>query len=199
VSEKRHEATAAAPFSGTLEALSNGQVLAPGGTAAALTASVAASLIAGVTRAKQWEGAGGALAQADALRTRLALLSTNDAEAYTRAVGLLARARSGGDADAAEGDGPRRDHELAVALEAAASVPLAIAEAAADVAALAEWVADAAESDDRAEARVALCLAEGAAGAAAELVLVNLRVRPDDELAHRARAAAAAAAQSRTG
>jgi formiminotetrahydrofolate cyclodeaminase len=149
-----------------------------------------------------WEGSGGAIAQAEVLRTRLCALTASDTEAYVRARGLLQRAEREGSAQAPEtsrgtADSERRDYDLASALESAAAVPLAIAETSADVAALAAWAAKEAGSDERADAIVASILAEAAAAAASQLVLVNLAVRPDDEYAIRADTAARAAAESR--
>jgi formiminotetrahydrofolate cyclodeaminase len=66
-------------------------------------------------------------------------------------------------------------------LEAAAAVPIEIASAAADAAALAELVADRGDATYRADAAAAAVLASGGARAAAHLVAVNLGVREGDE------------------
>ena len=73
-------------------------------------------------------------------------------------------------------------------------MPLAIAEAAADVALLAAEVARAGRSELREDAAAAAMLAGGAARAAAHLVSINLASRPSDEAAARAAVAAATAA-----
>ena len=153
---------------------------------------------------ERWDDAGGAIAQAEALRVRLCALATSDAEAYGQARSLLLYAgkdRERRGIATAPGlpsrDQQQRDYELAGALAAAAAEPVAIAEAAADVAALAAWSAEAGGADERADALVAVSLAEAAACAAAQLVLVNLAIRPGDELARRAQVAARAAAESR--
>lgn len=70
-------------------------------------------------------------------------------------------------------------------------MPLAIAEAAADVALLASEVAKDEGSELREDAAAAVLLAAGAARAAAHLVSINLASRPD--LQAKARAAVAAA------
>ena len=72
---------------------------------------------------------------------------------------------------------------------AAAEVPLAIAEAAAAVAALAREVADAGKRGLRGDALAGADLAAGAARAAARLVEINLADAPDDPRLERARAA----------
>jgi hypothetical protein len=151
----------------------------------------------------RWREAGGAVAQAEALRLRLCASVSRDAEVYGKARMLLRESgrdrehRGVGGATAARAR-EQRDFELAQALTSAAAEPVAIAEAAADVAALAAWSAENAGADERADALVAASLAEAAAGGAAQLVLVNLSVRTDDDLAARAKAAAAAAAESRS-
>jgi formiminotetrahydrofolate cyclodeaminase len=73
-----------------------------------------------------------------------------------------------------------RDFNLGQALDRAADVPLAIAEAACDVAQLAAYVADHCEGDVRADAASAAALASGAARAAAHLVEVNLSMAEAD-------------------
>jgi formiminotetrahydrofolate cyclodeaminase len=97
---------------------------------------------------------------------KLAPLAQQDAEAYAVAVAAL---KAGKD-----------DFVTSEALGRAADVPLAIAEAAADVAALAAAVAEHGNPDRRADAAAAAVLAEGAVRAAAKLVEVNLSMRPED-------------------
>jgi methenyltetrahydrofolate cyclohydrolase len=188
----------------TLEDISRRQIPAAGGTSAGLAGALGAALTSMVARSARstWVGAGGAIAQAEALRTRLCALTASDTEVYAHARRLLLYAeREGAAAESATGEqtsgAGRRDYDLAGALQTAADVPLAIAETAADVAALAAWAAEEAGSDARADAIVASILAEAAAGGAAQLVLVNLAVQPDDEFAIRANAAARAAGESR--
>jgi formiminotetrahydrofolate cyclodeaminase len=189
----------------TLEGISREQVPMAGGASAALAGALAAALTAMVARSArhEWVDAGGAIAQAESLRARLCALVASDATAYGRARLLLRRAGQDrerrGIATAPERlrEREQRDFGLAEALASAAAEPLAIAEAAADVAALAAWSVEAGGADERADAMVAASLAEAAACAAAQLVVVNLAVRPTDELARRAQAAAQAAVVSR--
>jgi formiminotetrahydrofolate cyclodeaminase len=189
----------------TLEDVSRRQLPAAGGSSAGLAGALAAALTSMVGRSARltWAGSGGAIAQAEVLRSRLCALTASDTEAFVRARNLLERAERQGTAqppDTSRGpaDSERRDYDLAGALDAAAAVPLAIAETSADVAALAAWAAKEAGNDARADAIVAAILAEAAAAAAAQLVLVNLAVGPDCEYATRADSAARVAAESRT-
>jgi formiminotetrahydrofolate cyclodeaminase len=178
----------------TLDDLGGERTGTAGGTAAALTAAFAAALVAAVARGAVdgGEGAGGAAAQAEKLRSRLISLGAADAEIYARASALL---ESRGDTGAAgQAD---RDTALAAALSEAALVPAGIAEGAADVAALAALTAREAGTAQAADAAVAATLAEAAAGGAAHLVRINLGVRAGDEICARADAAAATAAAGR--
>jgi formiminotetrahydrofolate cyclodeaminase len=84
------------------------------------------------------------------------------------------------DAEAADGDDPRRSFALERKLEAAASVPLEIAALGADVATLAAETGDNCEATYRADAAAAAALAAGGSAAAAHLVRVNLGVRRSD-------------------
>ena len=183
-----------------LSNIATGRVTGAGGCSAALTSALAAALIELVARTSSpgWNQAGSALAQAEVLQRRLGTLAHEEAAAYEAATNLLAATsgpRSPSDPDA---ERSHRDQQLADALREAAAVPLAIAETAADVAALAAWTASAAGDAGRADAQVAACLAEAAAAAAAGLVTVNLTVRSDDAFSARASAAAAAARRSRS-
>jgi len=191
----------------TLENISQQQVPTSGGSAAALAGALAASLTSMVAHSARdhWEDAGGVIAQADTLQAQLCIFVSRDAEAYVKARVLLHKAGAdperGGIAASSGSVTPQqeeRDLELASALWAAAGALVRIAEAAADVAALAASAVEAAGVDERADALVAASLAEAAAFGAAQLVLVNLAVRPLDELATRAQAAARAAAESRS-
>jgi len=165
---------------------------APGsGSAAALTVSFAASLVAMVARCSEgWTEAAGIAAQALAIRDRSAHLARTDAEAWEEALTALARAR-------AATPGVRgRDSELEHALDRAADAPLEIAELGADTAALAAVVCERCEGAYRADSAAAAALAAGAARAAAHLVEVNLTVHGDDERLARARRSGDTAADS---
>lgn len=95
-----------------------------------------------------------------------------DADAWESA---LAELRAAADGAVAEGD-----DALERTLEAAAEVPIRIADAAVDAALLAELAADRGEGTYRADAAVAALLAAAAARAASHLVEVNLGMRKDD-------------------
>jgi formiminotetrahydrofolate cyclodeaminase len=142
------------------------------GSAAAETASKAAQIVASVARetAGSWSGARGAAAQAIALAERLATLSNADAKVFTAALEALAQGTP----------------DLQERLEAAAAVPVEIAETAADVAEAGLHVAERCDGLLRADAAGASALAAGAAMAAAHLVKSNLVLGADDERVRRA-------------
>jgi formiminotetrahydrofolate cyclodeaminase len=95
-----------------------------------------------------------------------------------------------------EGGDESRDFQLGLKLDRASALPIEIAEACADVAALAGELARTAEPDAQPDAAVAAILAAAAAHAAVRLVEVNLAIGADDPRAARARAAASAAADA---
>jgi formiminotetrahydrofolate cyclodeaminase len=142
------------------------------GSAAAETASKAAQVVASVARETggAWSGARGAGAQAITLAERLATLSNSDAKVFTAALDALAHGTP----------------DLQERLEAAAAVPVQIAETAADVAEAALHVAERCDGLLRADAAGAAALAAGAALAAAYLVRANLALAPDDDRVRRA-------------
>jgi formiminotetrahydrofolate cyclodeaminase len=152
-----------------------------GGSVAAIVTGFAASLAAMVARfsTDQWEDAPGAVAQAEALRRRVLPLADEDARAYESF--LEARRLS-------EKVGPEaRDAAIGAALSHAADVPLAIAEAALDVASLACELAERGNPNLRGDAATAVLLAEAAARATANLVEINLATREGAERVERAR------------
>jgi methenyltetrahydrofolate cyclohydrolase len=184
-------AAAADPFElqGLLAALSARDSAPAAGSAAAIVAAVAAAV---VEKAARRSGDDGAAAQASALTARLVRLSALDADVFAAALEALRHATERGEGDASGSES--RDFQLGRTLDQAAAVPLAIAEAAADVALLASEVAQADESDLREDAAAAAQLAAGAARGAAHLVSINLASRPDIQAKARAAVAAAAAA-----
>jgi formiminotetrahydrofolate cyclodeaminase len=164
---------------------------APGsGSAAAMTAAMAAALIAMAGRLSQgsWAEAGGLAAQAAALQARLAELAQADADVYTQALEILDRAE--------EIPAERRDYELGMAYDRAAQTPLAIAEAATDVAVLGTESRDRVDPAVQADLDGAVALAAASAQVAARLVEVNLSATRDDPRVGQARAAADAAARA---
>lgn len=147
-----------------------------GGSVAAIVVAFAASLVekAGRLSGEDWQHAGGAVAQAEALRARVAPLAEAAALAYAEAVAAL---RTPGTT-------------LGPALSRAAEVPLLIAEAAVDVATLAQLVAEEGDAEVRGDAVTAAILAEAGARVAAHLVEINLGALPEDERVLAARALA---------
>jgi formiminotetrahydrofolate cyclodeaminase len=136
------------------------------GWVAGVSASFAAALVAkAAARSEGWSDSAGARAQAIDLRDRLLSLAVQDARAYEAALDAL----------------ERRDPSLAPALAVAAEVPLALAEAAADVALLAADATERADGAARADVAAAAALAAGAARAAAKLVAINLSTQPGDD------------------
>jgi formiminotetrahydrofolate cyclodeaminase len=154
---------------------------AAGGSAAAVVAAFAAALVGLVARASPaWREAPGIAAQAATLRDRLLELADQDVTAFAAALAALREpARPGED----------RDARLGRALGLAADAPLAIAEAAADVAELAALAVAEGRPDVRPDAAVARELASAAARGAAALVETNLTTVPGDPRSTRAAAA----------
>ena len=171
-----------------LDAFADGDADPGSGSAAALVVSMAAGLVAKAARRSRedWSEASGAAAQAQALRVRAAALADTDAEAYRDALQRLAL-RDGS------------DHLLADALDEAAEVPLVIARAAADVAALAREVAERCDLALRPDVTGAAILAAAAARAAAQLVEANLTVAEEDPRVREALTYAEAALDSARG
>ena len=165
-----------------LEMLADPGETPAGGSAAALAGALAAAIAVKGARAS---GDDASAAQASALAARLVNLAAVDADALGAARGALADASAGGDV--------RRDFGLGQALAHAAAVPLEIAEACADVAALAGGLADSVVPDLQPDCRSASWVAAAGARAAAHLVEVNLAMQTDDDRAERARFAAAVA------
>jgi formiminotetrahydrofolate cyclodeaminase len=148
------------------ELISGADAVPASGWVAGVSASFAAALVAKAAgRSEGWSDAAGARAQAVDLRDRLLALAAQDTRAYETALEALEERHSG----------------LARALDAAAAVPLALAETSADVALLAAQASECADGASRADASAAAALAAGAARAAAKLVAVNLATTPGDE------------------
>jgi formiminotetrahydrofolate cyclodeaminase len=141
-----------------------------GGSAAALTAAMAASI--SLVCAERSPGSGGIAVEAGALRKRAEALAIIDAEAYAQYLEAVEL---------------HDDAALGAALEHAADAPLQIAEVASDTAQLAAGLAEHCEPALQADAVAASLLAEAAARAAGNLVAVNLSVGADDPRVRRAK------------
>jgi glutamate formiminotransferase/formiminotetrahydrofolate cyclodeaminase len=145
-----------------------------GGAVAALVTALAASLAAAAAERSRadWDEAGGARAQAQALRRRAVSLAERDVAAYAAARQVFAQIEENRQA---------RDSQLGDAVQRAAEPPLELAANAADVAELARAIADRGAGEVRADALIAAALAAAAARAAAHLVRINLVVGGDQE------------------
>ena len=157
-----------------LDKFAHGTPVPGAGPAAAFVTAFAAALSAMAARSsfESWADAPAAVAQAESLRARVVRLAQEDAEALEAFLAVRY---------ADEEHRPEaRDFNLGQALDRAAEIPLAIAEAACDIAQLAAHVADHCEGDVRADAASAAALAAGAARAAAHLVEVNLGMAEGD-------------------
>lgn len=159
------------PLSPALTALAQGFAGSPrgaaGGAAAAAVAAIAASVVARVAAASYgvWAEAAGAAAQAALLRDRCTELADTSTIGFAAALTAL----------------QQRDEYLADRLDDALQAPLAIAQAAADVAELAASSVPCCEGTFHADAIAAALLAEASARAAAKLVEVNLTVGAGDK------------------
>ena len=154
---------------------------APGGGAGAGAGCALGAAL--VEMAARFAGLEEAAARASALRAEGLRLADADLEAY---VPVLVAQRL-------PADDPDRAARLRAALSDAADVPLAIAEAAAEVAELAREVARDGKPGLRGDALAGADLAAGATRAAARLVEIDLELLGDDPRRTRARAAVARA------
>jgi formiminotetrahydrofolate cyclodeaminase len=164
-----------------------------GGAIAALAGALAAGLVEMAARnSPEWELRGAAIAQAKVLRDRLSELAPLNDEVYEHALAALKLPGAV--------DENSKNELIGASLERAAAFPLAIAEAASNVAELAAVASEDGSPAARADATAAAMLALGATRAAAHLVEINLGVVEEDERLHRATrlAADAAAASART-
>jgi formiminotetrahydrofolate cyclodeaminase len=166
---------------------------ASGAVAAIATASAAGLIAMALRRSPTWQEAPSAAGQADVLRRRATDLIPVSSEAFQAAAEALESPRA-----SAEEEGPGRgDWRLGEILRRAAEAPLAVAEVAADVAALAATAATHEDGTHRPDLVSACVLAEAAAASCAHLVAVNLTAARGDERVSRAERLAAAAAACR--
>jgi formiminotetrahydrofolate cyclodeaminase len=170
-----------APLRDVLDTLAGEGPAPGGGSAAAIVVAMAAGLVTMVARASKehWAEAGGVIGQAESFRARVAPLVQADADAYSEALGKL-RNRD-------ELEARYRDQKLEAALDRAAEIPLQIAEAGSDLAALAALLVENGNPEVRADAAIASVLAEGGTRAAAKLVEINLGATEDDPRVRHAR------------
>jgi formiminotetrahydrofolate cyclodeaminase len=148
---------------------------------------MAAGLVAMAARlAHEWPKATEVIERAEVLRSQMATLALADEDAYAKVIEALRLPP----------ESPARPAQLEAALSDAANVPLAIAEAAAEVAMLAALVAQEGNERLRGDALVAAELAKAGARGAAELVAINLAGRDDPRIG-RARDLAAATQRER--
>jgi len=158
------------PVERFLDRIASAEPAPAGGSVAAVAVAMAASLVAMAARlAHEWPKASEVVERAEALRSRMATLALADEDAYAKVT----------EAMRLPPDSPSRAAELEAALSGAADVPLAVAEAAAEIAALAALVAQEGNDRLRGDALVAAELAEAGARGAAELVAINLAGRGD--------------------
>jgi formiminotetrahydrofolate cyclodeaminase len=169
------------PLADLLEAVAARTPAPGGGAAAGVACALAAALAAMGARFAERDADA---ERADALRERALALAEGDAAAFAPVLAALKLPR----------EDPRRPERLRAAQGAAAEVPLAIAEAAAEVAELARRVAAEGRPWLTGDALTGADLAGAAARAAARLVTIDLEGAPDDPRLERARAAAERAA-----
>jgi methenyltetrahydrofolate cyclohydrolase len=170
------------PVERFLDRIASAETAPAGGSVAAVAVAMAAGLVAMAARlAHEWPRANEVVERAEALRSRMATLALADEDAYAQVTEALRLPPTA----------PARAAELAAALSGAADVPLAVAEAGAEVAVLAALVAHEGNERLRGDALVAAALAEAGARGAAELVAINL-AGSDDPRVRRAQNLAAA-------
>jgi formiminotetrahydrofolate cyclodeaminase len=129
--------------------------------------------------AHDWDGAAGAVAQAETLRHRAAPLAAADAVAYENVLTAMRMPE--------ELESEVRNTLIGETLSRAADIPLLIAETAADVAELASEIAVQGNPNLRGDAAAASLLAASAVRVAANLVEINLSTVEGEDRIERAR------------
>jgi methenyltetrahydrofolate cyclohydrolase len=169
------------PFEELLDTIAAETPAPGGGSVAAFVTEMAASLAAMAARfAHDWDGAAGAVAQAETLRHRAAPLAVEDAVAYENVLTAMRMPK--------ELEPEVRNTLIGETLSRAADAPLQIAETAADIAELAAEIAVCGNPNLRGDAAAAAILATSAARVAANLVEINLATVEGDDRVDRARA-----------
>jgi formiminotetrahydrofolate cyclodeaminase len=181
IEENRAVASTDVPFEELLDTIAAETPAPGGGSVAAFVTEMAASLAAMAARfAHDWDGAAGAVAQAETLRHRAAPLAGADAVAYENVLTAMRMPK--------ELEPEVRNTLIGETLSRAADVPLDIAECAASVSELAAEIAVCGNPNLRGDAAAAAILAASAARVAANLVEINLATVEGDERVERARA-----------
>ncbi len=174
------------PFEELLDTIAAETPAPGGGSVAAFVTEMAASLAAMAARfAHDWEGAAGAVAQAETLRHRAAPLAAEDAVAYENVLTAMRMPE--------ELESEVRNTLIGETLSRAADIPLLIAETAADVAELASEIAVHGNPNLRGDAAAASLLASSAVRVAANLVEINLSTMEGEDRVERARTLVAGA------
>jgi formiminotetrahydrofolate cyclodeaminase len=152
-----------------LERLAAGEPAPGGGSAAAVTAAMAAGLVAMAARLAggRVDDADDIAGVADGLRRRALALADEDSAAYAA---VLDAYRRPGDEDP-----DRRRRAIRAALEAATAVPLEVAGLAAEAAVIGARLVEAGNPNLEGDANAAVQLGRAAARAAARLVEINVR------------------------
>lgn len=182
IEENRAVPYADLPFEELLDTIAAETPAPGGGSVAAFTTEMAASLAAMAARFAQghWDGWAGALAQAEALRHRAEPLAEEDAVAYENVLTAMRMPK--------ELEPEVRNTLIGETLSRAADAPLEIAQCAADVAELAAEIATSGNPNLRGDAASAALLASAAARVASNLVEINLSTVEGEERVARARA-----------
>jgi formiminotetrahydrofolate cyclodeaminase len=181
IEDNRAVAYTDVPFEELLDTIAAETPAPGGGSVAAFVTEMAASLAAMAARfAHDWDGAAGAVAQAEILRHRAAPLALEDAVAYENVLTAMRMPK--------ELEPEVRNTLIGETLSRAADAPLQIAETAADVAELAAEIAVCGNPSLRGDAAAAAILATSAARVAANLVEINLTTVEGDDRVERARA-----------
>lgn len=167
-----------------LDAVASKEAAPGGGSTTAVTAGLAAGLVAMAARfSKGRPGVEDDVVEtADNVRTQALGLAGADADAYAQVLAALQIPKD------------RREETLQQALTDASEVQLTVAQIGADVARLASVLVKTAKPDVRGDARSGLLLAEASVRSAAQLVAANVRMGDlDDDLVRRAEALGAQA------
>jgi formiminotetrahydrofolate cyclodeaminase len=157
----------------------------------AVTVALAAGLASMSARfsTEHIEGAEALARELDGLRSKVALLSEVDSDAYSQVL----------KASKAQGSDPGAAERLARALSDAAEIPLAVAEAGATVTEVAARLVERGNPNLRGDALAGTLLAEAAVRSAVRLVTINLNAAGvEDKRLHRCEELMAVAAASRS-